>query len=91
MDKDYSMEFEAVSWDNSINLWENLSANDKAKLYEKQAGQVTDFLTNMMMRELKNEAIKRSLDVSFEFPSEDESIPKLPTPTAAAATKKKIF
>lgn len=53
-EKDYSMEFEAVSWDNSINLWENLSATDKAKLYEKQAGQVTDFLAGIMMKELKS-------------------------------------
>lgn len=68
VDKDYSMEFEAVSWDSSIDLWRNLSQKDKARLYDKQAAQVTDFLTRMMLEELKGEALQRSLDVSFEFP-----------------------
>lgn len=64
-DKDISIVSEAVSWDSEIDLWQNLSENDKARLYEKQAGQVTDFLTRKILDELKEEALKRSLDVSF--------------------------
>jgi hypothetical protein len=46
-------------------------------LYENQANQVTDFLTQMMFKELKDEALKRSLDVSFEFPEAAPSLPAL--------------
>lgn len=53
MDKDYSYEFDAVSWDSSLDLWENLKEEDKRKLYEKQSQKVTDFLTAMVLKDLK--------------------------------------
>jgi len=53
LEKDESVVSEAVSWESSIDLWQNLSESDKARLYEKQAGQVTNLLTRMMLEEIK--------------------------------------
>lgn len=54
---------------------------EKRKLYDKQTAQVTQFLTDIMVNELQEEALDRSLDISFEFPEEYTQIPANVPPT----------
>ena len=66
VDSDYSIESDQVSW--KMDLWEVLPDYEKKKLYEKQGVQISKFLTEALMAEIKNEALDRSADISFEFP-----------------------
>jgi hypothetical protein len=47
MDSDYSIDSDNISW--KADLWEVLPEYEKRKLYEKQAKEVTNFLTDIMM------------------------------------------
>jgi hypothetical protein len=64
----YSIDSDNISW--KADLWELLPEYEKKKLYEKQTSEVTKFLADVMVNELKEEALERSLDISFEFPEE---------------------
>lgn len=70
---DYSIDSDNVSW--KADLWELLPEFEKKKLYDKQSAQVTKFLADIMVNELKEEALDRSVDISFEFPEEYNNIP----------------
>lgn len=72
-ESDYSIDSDNVSW--KADLWELLPEFEKKKLFDKQTAQVTQFLTDVMVNELHDEALERSLDISFEFPEEYNQIP----------------
>lgn len=73
MESDYSIDSDNVSW--KADLWELLPEYEKKKLYDKQSAQVTKFLADIMVSELQEEALDRSLDISFEFPEQYNNIP----------------
>lgn len=63
VDSDYSIDSSNVSW--KADLWELLPEFEKKKLYDKQSAQVTQFLADIMIKELQEEALDRSIDISF--------------------------
>ncbi len=68
VDSDYSIDSDDISW--KMDLWEVLPDYEKKKLYEKQGAEVARFLTDALMKEIQNESLDRSADISFEFPEE---------------------
>ena len=72
VDSDYSIDSDNVSW--KADLWEVLPEYEKKKLYDKQSVKVTQFLADIMMNQLQEEALDRSVDISFEFPEEYNNI-----------------
>jgi len=63
VESDYSIDSDNVSW--KADLWELLPEYEKKKLYDKQSAQVTKFLADIMVNELQEEALDRSLNISF--------------------------
>lgn len=51
-----------------MDLWEVLPDYEKKKLYEKQGNEVAKMLTDVIFKEIKEESLNRSGDISFEFP-----------------------
>lgn len=68
VDSDYSIDSDDVSW--KMDLWEMLPDFEKKKLYERQGAEVARFLTDALMKEIQNESLDRSADISFQFPEE---------------------
>ena len=73
VESDYSIDSDNVSW--KADLWQLLPQYEKKKLYDQQSVQVTKFLTDIMVNQLKDEVLDRSVDISFQFPEEYNSIP----------------
>ena len=60
---DYSIESDDISW--KMDLWQVLPDYEKKKLYEKQGNEVAKMLTDAIFKQIKEQTLNRSGDISF--------------------------